>query len=321
MTLFLSIIIFLISACILYIAGELIVNGLLYIARYFGVTEFVVAFFVMAVAASLPNLFVGVSSALRGIPELSFGDVMGNNMIALTVAVGFAVFFSPKKEIPANSHTVQSTAVFTIVAAILPIILISDGVLSRLDGVILIAFFAYYIYWIFSKKERFSKVYEEHEQKIIAETKKMFVSVVKITAGVLLLLIAAQGIVMSASWVAVELGLPLVLIGILVLGFGSALPEIYFGISSARKGETSMILGNLMGAVIIPASLIIGIVALIHPITSTGLEFSLVNRLFLIAAALFFFIFTKTGQEITKKESYFLISLYVFFIIAIIWMS
>lgn len=321
MTLFLSIIIFLISACILYIAGELIVNGLLYVARYFGVTEFVVAFFVMAVAASLPNLFVGVSSALRGIPELSFGDIMGNNLIALTLAVGLAVFFSPKKEIPAQSHTVQSTAVFTVASAILPIILISDGILSRLDGGILIAFFFYYIYWIFSKKERFSKVYEEHEQKIIIETKKMFISVVKIIGGTILLLIAAQGIVMSASWVAVDLGLPLVLVGILVLGFGSALPEIYFAISSARKGETFMILGNLMGAVIIPASLIIGIVALIQPVANTGLEFSLINRLFLIIAALFFFLFTKTGNQITKKESYFLIALYVLFVVSTVWMS
>ncbi|HMP67444.1 MAG TPA: sodium:calcium antiporter [Candidatus Paceibacterota bacterium] len=320
MTLITSFIIFGISAGLLYFAGELIVKGMLRLSRYIGVTEFVVAFFVMAVAASLPNLFVGITSALQGIPELSFGDIMGNNMIALTLAVGLAVFFSPNKEIPVDNQTIKGTSFFTIIAAILPIILISDGVISRLDGLILIGLFAYYIYWLFSKKERFSKIYEEHEEKnVIFEAKLAFFDISKIVAGVIILMVSAQGIVFSASSIAIDLGLPLVLIGIFILGFGSALPEVYFGISSAKKGEVSMILGNLMGAVIIPASLVIGIVSIISPIHSDGLQFSIINRLFLIFAALFFFLFSKTHDKISTRESYFLLAIYIAFVLTTIF--
>ncbi|GAI48829.1 unnamed protein product [marine sediment metagenome] len=84
--------------------------------------------------------------------------------------------------------------------------------------------------------------------------------------GISFLLLAAEGIVMSASFFAESLNLSIALIGILIVGLGNALPEIYFVIASARKGQTWMILGNLMGSIIVPATLVLGIVALICPI-------------------------------------------------------
>ena len=317
---FFNITIFIVSCGFLYLAGELITVGLLRMARYFGVTEFVVAFFVMAVASSLPNLFVGVSSALRGVPALSFGDIMGNNMIALTLAVALAVFFSSKKEIPSDGKTIQTTAIFTLIAAILPIILILDNVLSRIDGVVLILYFFYYIFWLFSKKERFEKVYEEHKIHIIKETKQVFIDLFKIALGVVILLIVSQGIIMSASFMAVELNLPLVFIGTIILGLGSALPEIYFAVSSAKKGETSMILGNLMGAVIIPASLILGIISVISPIKIEAVGSFATSRIFLIIAALIFFLSARSHNKISKKESYLLLAIYIVFVITVIFL-
>ena len=159
--------IFIISCVILYFSGEWVVGGLMKIARFLGWREFVVAFFVMAFAASLPNLFIGITSALQQIPELSFGDVAGNNLVAMTLAVALAVLFAKGREITAESRTIQTTSIFTIVAAILPLILILDGTLSRADGIILILLFVFYLSWLFSKKERFTKIYDEHKISIV----------------------------------------------------------------------------------------------------------------------------------------------------------
>ena len=112
------VLIFLACCVLLYFSGEWVVGGLMRMARFLGWREFVVAFFVMAFAASLPNLFVGITSALHKIPQLSFGDVAGNNLVALTLAVALAVLIS-KKELPAESRTVQTTSIFTIIAALL----------------------------------------------------------------------------------------------------------------------------------------------------------------------------------------------------------
>jgi cation:H+ antiporter len=114
----------------------------------------------MAFVASFPNLFVGISSALHGIPELSFGDVVGGNLVDLTLSIGLAAMFA-KKGIPAKSRTIQTTLFFTIIAAVLPLLLVYDHTLSRGDGFILILFFLLYVAWLFSNRERFSKTCEQ----------------------------------------------------------------------------------------------------------------------------------------------------------------
>lgn len=311
----LYILIFIISCFLLYFSGKGIIESLIRIARFFGWKEFVVAFFIMAFAASLNNLFVGISSALHKIPQLSLGDVIGGNVIDLTIAVALAVLFAKGREIIAESRVIQTTSIFTMIAAILPLILILDKEISRIDGVILIIFFLFYIGWLFSKKERFSKVYNGNQLSILKEFKIFLTDLGRIILGVIFLLVAAEGIVRSTQFFAESFNLPLILIGILIVGVGNALPETYFAIVSARKGETWMILGDLMGAVIVSATLVLGTVALIYPIKILNPSPLLIARFFLIISALFFFFFVRTDKKITKKEALFLLSLYLIFVL------
>jgi len=306
--------IFIICCVLLYFSGEWVVGGLTRIARFLDWREFVVAFFVMAFAASLPNLFVGITSAFKGIPQLSFGDVAGNNLVAMTLAVALAVLFA-KGGISAESRTIQTTSIFTIAAAILPLVLILDGNLSRIDGSLLIFFFLFYCSWLFSKKERFTKIYNEHKIQIVKEFKVFIKDLGKIILGIILLIVSAQGIVASSQFFAQNFAIPIILIGVLITGLGSALPEIYFAIASARKGETWMILGDLMGAVIIPATLVLGIVALICPIEISDFSPFAIARFFLIIAAVFFLFFVQTGRKITRKEALFLLGIYITFVL------
>src|SRR4030042_6578870 len=128
----LNIFLFLISFVMLFISGKLIVASVARISRYLGWREFVAAFIVIAFATSLPNLFVGITSALKGIPELSFGDILGGNLVDLTVAVALATLFA--KGLPADSKMVQTSALFTMIVAIDPLFLILDGHLGRGGG-------------------------------------------------------------------------------------------------------------------------------------------------------------------------------------------
>lgn len=316
MTIIFGCIILLLSGVLLYIAGELLVTGLLRLSRYFHVTQFVVAFFVMAFAASLPNLFVGVTSALQGVPELSFGDIMGNNMIALTLAVGCGIFFAPKRVLPLSNKLIQDTSFLTLIAAVLPLILISDGMISRSDGLVLLLLFFGYVYWLYTKREFFSK---EFNVKVVAVTRaEALESMVHTVIGIVILALAAQGIVYGAGMVATELGLPLLFVGLVIIGFGGALPEVYFTIITARRGETSMILGNLMGAVIIPATFVLGLIAMIHPIQNESLELSVFARGALIIAAVIFFWAAQSKKEITVREGVVLVGIYLLFLFHVV---
>ena len=307
--------IFLVGCALLYFAGEWVIIGLTRIAKFLGWREFVVAFFIMAIAASRPNLFIGVTSALRGIPELSFGDIAGNNIIAMTLAVSLALFFA-RGGIPAKCKTVRATSVFTMAAAVFPLILILDKELSRLDGLLLILFFFCYMIWLFSKKERFSRIYTNSKLSPLKDIRLFLSGIFRLSLGIVALLLAAQGIVFSAQFFAHELNISLVIIGVLITGAGSALPEVYFAIISAKKNKTGLILGNLMGAVIIPATLILGIVAIIHPIDASDFSPFAIARVFLVISSLFFLIFVRSDRRLSKKEGVILFAVYAAFVIA-----
>jgi len=313
MIVLLHILIFIASGIALGFAGKFVINALVKIAKILCWKEFVVAFFIMAFASSLPNFFVGISAALRGFPELSFGDVVGGNLADLTIVLALATLFA--KGIPAASKTIQTSSVFTLVVAILPMFLILDGKLGRIDGIILILFFAMYIAWLFSKDERFKKTYDTPPCPVGSQIKEFLKDVAVMILGIGLILLAAQGIVTSALFFADYFHLSLVLIGILVVGLGNCLPETYFSIVSAKKGEGWLVLGDLMGAVIVAATLVLGIVALISPIVIADFSPFAIARIFLVLAAVFFLTFVRTGQKITRKEAIFLLFVYVAFLI------
>jgi len=191
-----------------------------------------------------------------------------------------------------------------------------DGSISRIDGTLLIMAFFLYIWWLFSKDERFSRVYDGKIKKGSLKGLKFFFKDVGILiAGLVLLLLSSEVIVRSASYFSVNLGASIVSIGLLVVALGNCLPETYFSIASARAGQTWMILGNLMGSVIICATLVLGIVALIYPISIPDFSPFVAARFFMVVSALFFLIFLRTDRKITRKEGIFLLLLYISFVI------
>ena len=181
--------IFLASCALLFWTGNFLVGALTKLAKFLGWKEFVVAFFAMAFATSIPNFFVGIISALNKIPELSFGDIVGANIIDLSLVMALAALIS-KTGLSAPSRTVQGSSVFTIGVAILPLLLIQDGLLSRADGILLWVAFFIYLAWLFRKRERFEKVYDEISEPL--SLKSFFKNIILLLGSVLLLIAAAQ---------------------------------------------------------------------------------------------------------------------------------
>lgn len=317
----LNILIFIVSCLALAFSGKWLIGALAGVARFFGWREFVVAFVIMSFASSIPNLFLGISSALAGIPELAFGDIVGGNVVDMTLVVALAAFLS-QKGLPAESKMVQNSAVFTMFIAVLPLLLIWDGNLSKVDGVILIGSFFLYLFWLFSKQERFSKNYNHAKNCGLLEKLRNFLKdIFIILLSVAVLILASQGIMMSSFYFAKAFNFPLFMIGILIVGLGNAMPETYFSILSARKGQCWMILGNLMGSVVVAATLVLGIVVLIRPVVITDFSSLFVARLFLIVSALFFFFFLRSGQKITRKEAVILFLIYIIFVLSEIFVK
>jgi len=316
---FIEIAVFILSIIILSWLSSRLVATLINIAKYLHWREFIIAFFVMAFAASLPNLFVDVSAALRGMPEISFGDVVGGNLVDLTLVMAIAVLFG-KKFLPAESEMVQKSAVFTAAIAVLPILLVWDGRLDRIDGVILLLAFALYTWWLFSKEDRFKKAYRGRPKNTAKGYFSFLFNLVKIVVFLALLLATSYFVINSAQFFSVQLGISLSLVGILIVGLGNCFPETYFSIISARRGENWMVLGDLMGSVIVCATLVLGIIAIISPFQIQDLSPFLITRIFTIVASLLFIVFIRTGKKITKLEGLFFLSIYILFLLVEIFL-
>jgi cation:H+ antiporter len=312
--------VFLLSSIMLAIAGDWLVRSLSRIARYFGWQEFIAAFFIMSIAVSVPELFIGITAALRGIPELSFGNIVGANIIHFTLAIALATIVLGKLKF--ESANVRLSADFTIFFALFPFILLLDNTLTRMEGFLLIVLFFIYVLWVFSKRERFSTYYRPtllNGQETLSPWQK-FRQFIKdfslFIVGIAVLLAAAQGIVSSSAFFAATFNIPLVVVGVFIVGLGTALPETYFAVASARRGNSWMVVGNLLGSTVLTASLVLGLVAVIHPIVIADFSPYVVARGFLIVSAVALLAFSRTDSKITSREAFILLTIYVLFAVA-----
>jgi len=310
-----NIIIFLAVCLLMFFFGSWLIKALMRLAHFLRWREFVLGFFIVALAYVLPNLFFGINAAFRGIPELSLGDIIGGNVIYFTLVASLA-FVGGSAVLPAESRMVQRSVVFGTIAAILPLILLLDGDLSRIDGIILLVSFAFYVFWLFSKEERFKKVYYIKKDEISYGILKFLKDLLFIIVAIALLLFASNLMVEIAVAFSEVLNIALPLVGILIVGLGNTLPEIYFTIVSAKQKEPWLILGNLVGSVIYTSTFVLGIVVLISPIKISDFSPFIIARAFLIVSALTFFLAIKSGQKITRLEGLILLALYILFLLA-----
>lgn len=130
-----------------------------------------------------------------------------------------------------------------------------------------------------------------------------------------LLLLSAQGIVFSSTYLAQAMGISLFIIGIIVVALGTNLPELVFSIKAVRAGHKEMALGDLMGAVAVNSSLVLGITVLISPFKIVSFAPYSVGIIFTWLALFLFFIFSRTGRAVSKKEAFLLLLTYFAFII------
>lgn len=303
-----------IGSCFLLIrSGTWVVKSLVRIARVLEWSSFLTAFVLMAFATSLPELFVGLTSAFHKIPQLSFGNVIGANILNLTLGIAVVVLVAGGLKV--QKGIARRDALFTSFIAFLPILLMLDGQVSRVDGIVLLLALTFYLKRIFGQKQRLVKVFNDKFKKDRTQFKLFLKDVAIFFAGMGLLLLSAEGVVRSAKFFAGAINLPLVVTGIIFVSLGTVLPELTFGVKAIAMGHREMALGNFMGTVVVNSTLILGIVSLISPLKIPNFSPYFVGILFTVIVALAFAAFIRTDLKITKKEALILLGIYVIFIV------
>lgn len=309
----LYVLIFIISCIILVRSGTLVVKALTRIAQFLGWREFVVASILMAFTTSLPEIFVGLTSALHQRPELAFGTVIGSNIIILTLVIGIVSL--SVKGLKFEGKILRESILYTGIVALLPLLLMMDGEITRADGIILLLSLLFYFYRLFSEKEMFTKVLTDHFKRDWTHLKSFIVDLGIFVLGISMLLLSSWSIVFSASKMAEGFNLSLLILGLFLVALGTSIPEITFGIKSIIMGHEEMVIGDAIGSVVINSSLVLGLVAIISPFKISNVSLYMVGIIFTVIAVLSFLVFARTGNKINKKEALFLLGIYLCFVL------
>jgi len=308
----LYILIFIVSCLLLIKSGTWTVQSLTRIAKSLEWKEFILAFILMAFVTSLPEFFVGISSALHNRPELSFGNIIGSNIINLTLAIAIVILLA--KKLNCGTKLIQRNSLYTALIAFLPIILMLGNEISRIDGIILLIVLFVYIKFLFKEQAKYQNVFVNKFKRNWTEFKLFLKDLAMFFGGIALLLLSAEAVVWSILALSKSLNLSLMVVGSLIVALGTNLPEIVFGLKAIAMGHKEMVLGALMGSVVANSTLVLGTTVLISPLYISEYGPYIIGILFTIITCLFFAIFSRTEKEITEKEALVLFAVYFLFV-------
>ncbi len=276
------------------------------LSRHLHLGEFITGVLVLSFATSAPELFVGISSALSGNVQLAAGNLIGATILLFAGLAGFAAI--AQNGLSTNREIKSHQLLFTNLLILLPVIFLLDKSLSRIEGLFLVGLYSLRLVQEISESEREVQL-NQHPQQGMLKT------IFHVTFAITLLIISSHFVVASAVSIAQIAGISTLLVGLLILSFGTNLPEITLIATALRKHHQQMALGDIIGSAT-ANSLILGIVALISPFSITDQGEILLGGLFLLAALAFFSIASYTRRHISLKEGYFLVLIYIAFVIA-----
>ncbi len=314
-----SAIILVIGFVLLIKGADFFVEGSSSVAKKFNVPSLIIGMTIVAMGTSLPELAVSVTASMVGNNTLAVSNVAGSNIFNLMVVCGACALFTP---LTIEKNTLLKEFPFSIICAGLLVVLGFLGMsLGRVDGIIFLAIFIVYLFWMIRSAKQARNVgdkLEEEEEEFIEEEIKilpMWKCLLFIVGGMIAIKFGGDFVVDGASAIAAGFGLSQTLIGLTIVALGTSLPELVTSIVAARKDEVDMALGNVIGSNIFNILLILGVAAAISPITF--LTENIIDIVILIVMSLVVWIFAWTSKEINRKEGIMMLLMYAAYMVYI----
>lgn len=267
---------------LLLVGGDLLVRGASGLARAAGVSPLIVGLTVVAFGTSAPELAVNLLAALDGKPGLSFGNVVGSNLANIGFILGLTAMVRPLeiqgKIITREIPLMLLSTLAVLALALDPTLTGREAVLDRGDGVVLLLFFLIFIYSaakeiVVQRARRDPLVKQAEHVEAPGQTRAMLANVALVVVGLAGLLYGGDRTVESAIDLAVAFGVSETVIGLLIVGVGTSLPELATSILAVRKGETDIAVGNVVGSNVFNLLLVLGTTATVAevPVPAGGI--------------------------------------------------
>ncbi|MEO6065119.1 MAG: calcium/sodium antiporter [Lysobacterales bacterium] len=256
---------------LLAFGAEGLVRGSTSIALRMGVTPLVIGLTIVAFGTGSPEMVVSLQAALGGNSDLALGNIVGSNICNVALILGIAALARP---LHVRSTLLLREVPVMIGVTLLLAALLYDGVLGRIDGVVLAAGAVVYTVVIYraARRDRDSEVAAEYADELPKAAQSWHRSALLVAGGFAGLLLGANILVSGAVVIAKALGMSQVVIGLTVIAIGTSLPELATSVVAAMRNDADVAFGNVLGSNILNILLILGVVAMIEPVSATGLR-------------------------------------------------
>ncbi len=298
-------IIALVSLVIVAKSADMVVYSISDYARKLGISDYLIGFLVVSIGTAMPELVAALTGAMAGAGAIVFGTVFGSNLFKIPM-LGLILLMT--KSIKTKQNVGGNAPIVTLFVILFPLLLVIDGVLSRVDGVILLLAFLVYVARLWHSEGELGKMKEN------VELKNIWKDVIIFGLALAALLLSARFLVFSSIEVSGMLNISPYIVGLVVIGIGASAPELTVQIRSIFKHKQNLAFGNVLGSLVANSALVLGIVAVIRPVY---IEFStiLITSIFMIVGILYSLLIM--GKEkVGWKSGIVLVLFYVVFLLA-----
>lgn len=295
--------------------ADIFVDGSSNLAKALKIPTLIIGLTIVAFGTSAPEAAVSITSSIKGQNDIAVGNVIGSNICNLLLVLGFSAFFNPLR---AKKQIILKDFLFCILSYLVLFIMVSGpfimgqnyGVLSRSDGLILLCFLAVYLYSLILNTSR-------NDMKKVEEKKFSIKDLIYIVVGIIGIILGGNLVVDSASNIASSFGISENLIALTIVAIGTSLPELVTSVVAARKNETDIAIGNVIGSNIFNIFFILGASSAISEIV-IGFE-SFIDIIIMIATGIIVYLFTIKNSRIGNKKAIIMLLIYLSYIIYIIY--
>ncbi len=313
----LTYILFAIGFIFLIKGADLLVDGSSSIAKRIGISDLVIGLTIVSFGTSAPELLVNIIASIKGAADIGVGNIVGSNIANILLIIGAASLVRPLK---VKNNTTWKEIPLNFLAGVVLLILANDifidgahvASISRSDGLMLMIFFCIFLYYTVGLA-RASK--EKLNSYNLVKTP---IAIIMVILGILGLTFGGKWVVDGASAIAASLGFSEALIGLTIVAVGTSLPELVTSVVAARKKNTDIAIGNVVGSNLFNIFWVLGLSAFIRPIPFN----TIVNQdllVYIIATVLLFiFCFTGGRAHVEKKEGIVFLLGYIAYIIFIV---
>lgn len=298
--------------------ADIFVSGSSSIARTLKVPTLIIGLTIVAFGTSAPEAAVSITAAIKGNNDMAIANVLGSNIFNLLAVIGVASIIKPIK---VQKSTILKEFPFALLGCVVLIILAHDtkfqgysiNSLTRADGLMFLALFSIFMYYLL---EMAITSKEEMDIEKSTEIMPMGKSILLSILGIIGIIIGSQIVVDAASNIAISWGMSQNLVGLTIVSIGTSLPEFVTSVVAAKKGESDIAIGNVIGSNIFNIFFVLGISSTIHEIQVQPMVF--IDMLAMILVTLIIYILATTKRSINKLEGIFSVILYAFYMAFII---